>query len=83
MAGHLTYGCPAGAHNTKKFVITGLEPVTQPAHVRATLWRSAGEIEESRRLADASPLGGRVKPGHDEIFLRLMFRTADSWRKSL
>jgi hypothetical protein len=64
----LTHGCPVNRPNTKRFVITGLEPVTQPARVHATEWLSAQEIEKSLRLADASRLGGRVEPGQDEFF---------------
>ena len=51
--------------------MAGLDPATQCVHVRVR-WRLDGIINEFQHLrafpgrADAQPLGGRVKPGHDE-----------------
>jgi hypothetical protein len=44
--------------NLATFTMAALEAATQPAHVSAP--------NDSSALADASALGGRVKPGHGE-----------------
>jgi hypothetical protein len=54
--------------------MAGLDPATQCAHVRAR-WKHSGianetqHFKESLGRADARRLGGRVKPGHDELSL--------------
>jgi len=57
----------------KKIVMAGLDPATQCARVGAR-WRLTSIVNQtvdsidSRGRADARPLGGRVKPGHDGFY---------------
>jgi len=60
--------------------MAGLDPATQSARVRATERPSLrkdfiGVWIEFPARTDVRALGGRVKPGHDEFFLRLASRT--------
>ena len=51
--------------------MAGLDPATQPAHVRAP-WRlltTRHAKNELFRRVVTRRLGGRVKPGHDEFFV--------------
>ena len=64
----MTHGSP----HPIKIVMAGLDPATQCARVRArgrlaTNINDTPNSTESLRLADARRLGGRVKPGHDEV----------------
>jgi hypothetical protein len=52
--------------------MAGLDPATQCAHVRArgkreNIVNEMAALRESHGRADARPLGGRVKPGHDDF----------------
>jgi hypothetical protein len=65
----------------KYLVMAGLDPATQPARVRATEGPShrkdfIGVWIEFPARTDVRALGGRVKPGHDELFAFGPNRTA-------
>jgi hypothetical protein len=52
--------------------MAGLDPATQPTRVRATEKSSIckdfiGSWIESQARTDVRALGGRVKPGHDDL----------------
>jgi len=56
--------------HASQFVIAGLDPATQCAHVRAR-WRCSSIVNENCGVEDVRALGGRVKPGHDELSMVL------------